>query len=195
MKTLILDLLVFSRAGSNESGHRTISAESALQKALANLKASILESGAIVTHDSLPVLMMNDTELAQVFQNLVGNAIKYRSAAVPEIHISVVNRGGKEWVFSVRDNGLGIEPQYLEKIFVLFQRLHGRQEFSGTGIGLALCRKIVERHGGKIWVESQPRNGSTFNFTLPTALDSGQEQSKDETDWQVGSIQSPQGNV
>jgi len=102
----------------------------------------------------------------------------------------VANRGGKEWVFAVRDNGLGIEPQYLERVFILFQRLHGRQQFSGTGIGLALCRKIVEKRGGRIWAESQPGNGSTFSFSLPSALAPGQEQSKDEIDWQAGPIQS-----
>lgn len=177
---MIQDLLVFSRVGNKEKAHRTIAAESALQEALVNLKASIEENGAIVTHDPLPILLMNEMELVQLFQNLVGNAIKYRSASVPEVHISVANRAGKEWVFSVHDNGLGIEPQYLEKIFILFQRLHGRQQFSGTGIGLALCRKIVEKSGGSIWAESQPGNGSTFYFSLPSVLAPGPKQSKDE---------------
>jgi light-regulated signal transduction histidine kinase (bacteriophytochrome) len=127
----------------------------------------IEESGAVVTHDSLPAITTDDTQLAQVFQNLVGNAIKYHSAEVPHVHVSATKNGGKEWIFSVRDNGLGIAPQYFERIFILFQRLHGRTEFKGTGIGLAICKKILERLGGRIWVESEPEKGSTFYFALP----------------------------
>jgi light-regulated signal transduction histidine kinase (bacteriophytochrome) len=109
----------------------------------------------------------DDTQLSQVFQNLIGNAIKYRSAKAPRIHVSAVAVAGKERVFSVRDNGIGIDTQYFDRIFVLFQRLHGRKQFEGTGIGLAICKKILERLGGRIWVESQPDNGSTFHFALP----------------------------
>jgi PAS domain S-box-containing protein len=167
MQGLIQDLLTYSRAGTNERELREISCEHALKDALANLRATIKESGAVVTHDSLPAITTDQTQLAQVFQNLVGNAIKYRSADAPRIHVSVAKNGGKEQIFSVRDNGLGIDPQYFERIFILFQRLHGRVEFKGTGIGLAICKKIVERLGGRIWVESQPKEGSTFYFALP----------------------------
>jgi light-regulated signal transduction histidine kinase (bacteriophytochrome) len=121
----------------------------------------------VVTHDPLPTLETDATQLSQVFQNLVGNAIQYRRAEVPSVHVSATNSDGREWVFSVRDNGMGIERQYFERIFVLFQRLHGRDEFEGAGIGLAICKKTLERLGGRIWVESQPGAGSTFYFALP----------------------------
>jgi PAS domain S-box-containing protein len=167
MQGLIQDLLAYSRAGTNGKALRKISSENALKEALTNLRATIEESGAVVTHDSLPALRTDDTQLAQVFQNLVGNAIKYHSAELPRVHVSATKTGGHEWIFSVRDNGLGIDPQYFERIFILFQRLHGRTEFKGTGIGLAICKKMLARLGGRIWVESQPEKGSTFYFALP----------------------------
>jgi PAS domain S-box-containing protein len=167
MQGLIRDLLAYSRAGTNGKALREVSSEKALKEALSNLRVTIHESGALVTHDSLPAIRSDDTQLVQVFQNLVGNAIKYRSAAVPQVHVSAAKNHSKEWIFCVRDNGLGIDPQYFERIFVLFQRLHGREEFKGTGIGLTICKKIVERLGGRIWVESQPEKGSTFCFALP----------------------------
>ena len=170
MQGLIQDLLAYSRAGTNGKALHEISSEKALKDALANLRAAIQDSGALVTHDSLPVLTTDDTQLVLVFQNLVGNAIKYQSAEVPRVHVSAAKNGGKEWTFSVRDNGLGIDSQYFERIFVLFQRLYGREEFKGTGIGLTICKKIVERLGGRIWVESQPEKGSTFFFALPDHL-------------------------
>jgi chemotaxis family two-component system sensor kinase Cph1 len=138
-----------------------------LQAALANLRTTIGESGAVVTYDPLPTITTDGAQLTQVFQNLVGNAIKYRSAEVPQVHASATKNEGGEWIFSVRDNGLGIDPQYFERIFILFQRLHPQNEFEGTGIGLAVSKKIVERLGGRIWVESQPGKGSTFYFSLP----------------------------
>jgi PAS domain S-box-containing protein len=167
MQRLIQDLLAYSRAGTNGKAVREISSENALKAAVRNLQAVVEESGAIVTHDSLPAITTNDAQLIQVFQNLVGNAIKYHGPEAPRVHVSAGKNGGREWVFSVQDNGLGIDHQYFDRIFVLFQRLHGREEFSGTGIGLAICKKIVERQGGRIWVESQPERGSTFHFALP----------------------------
>jgi PAS domain S-box-containing protein len=167
MQGLILDLLAYSRSGTERKLLREISGETALQVVLANLRVSIEESGATVTHDLLPTLTTDDTQLVQVLQNLIVNAIKYRGAAAPQVHVSAMKKGGKEWIFSVRDNGLGISPQYFERIFVIFQRLHGQHEFNGTGIGLAICKKIVEQLGGRIWVESQLAKGSTFFFSLP----------------------------
>ena len=167
MQRLIQDLLCYSRAGTNIGKLRKISVETTLQEALTNLQVTIKESGAVVTHDLLPAIVTDDAQLVQLFQNLIGNAIKYHGAEVPRVHVSATNSAGNEWTFSVRDNGLGIEPQYFERIFILFQRLHGQQEFEGTGIGLAMCRKIVDRLGGRIWVESQPKHGSTFFFALP----------------------------
>jgi PAS domain S-box-containing protein len=171
MQGLIQDLLAYSRVGTNGKALREISGDDVLKEALTNLRTTIEASGTVVTHDSLPVITTDDAQLALVFQNLIGNAIKYRSAAVPHVHVSATKNGGQEWIFSVRDNGLGIDPQYFERIFILFQRLHGRNEFEGTGIGLAICKKIVERLGGRIWVESQPEKGSTFHFALPEGND------------------------
>jgi PAS domain S-box-containing protein len=167
MQALIQDLLTYSRAGTDTRSRREISSEDALREALTNLRATIKESGAVVTHDSLPAITMDDTQLVQVFQNLVGNAVKYRSPEIPRVHVTATKNAGNECVFAVRDNGVGIDPRYFERIFILFQRLHGRNEFTGTGIGLAICKKIVERLGGRIWVESQPAKGSTFYFALP----------------------------
>ena len=167
MQAMIQDLLAYSRAGTNGKALHEISSKNALKEALINLRATIDDSGAVVTQDSLPAITMDEIQLVQLFQNLVGNAIKYRGAEVPHVHVSAAKNGGNEWIFSVRDNGMGIDPQYFERIFILFQRLHGRDEFKGTGIGLAICKKILERLGGRIWVESQPERGSTFRFALP----------------------------
>jgi PAS domain S-box-containing protein len=167
MQRLIQDLLAYSRVGTKGQELVETSSEEALQQALLNLRGTIEEKGAVVTHDPLPTVLADETQLTQLFQNLVGNAIKYQEkTGVPKIHVSVARDGGKQWTFSVKDNGLGIDPQYFEKIFGMFQRLHKREEFAGTGIGLAICKKIAERHGGSISVESQPGQGSTFRFVL-----------------------------
>ena len=166
MQRLIQDLLAYSRVGTRGKDLLGTSSEEALQHALMNLRGAIEESGALVTHDPLPTVLADEMQLIQLFQNLVGNAIKYRSPEVPRVHMCAAKNGEEKWIFSVQDNGLGIDSQYFEKIFGMFQRLHTREEFSGTGIGLAICKKIVERHGGSISVESQPGQGSTFRFAL-----------------------------
>src|SRR5580704_8689856 len=166
MQQLIQDLLAYSRVGTKGSELLDTSSEKALGQALENLRGAIRESGALVTHDPLPTVLADRSQLAQLFQNLVGNAIKYQEGGTPQVHVSAARNGGKKWEFSVRDNGLGIDPQYFERIFGMFQRLHKREEFAGTGIGLAICKKIVERHGGSISVESASGQGSTFSFSL-----------------------------
>ncbi len=166
MQALINDLLAYSRVGSRGKPLEPVPASDCLQTALRNLLVSIRESGAIITCDDLPTVHADSVQLIQLFQNLVGNGIKFRGAREPRIHVSATQLKDS-WRFSVRDNGIGIEPQYFERIFLVFQRLHTRREYAGTGIGLALCKKIVERHGGAIWVESQPGEGSTFYFTFP----------------------------
>ncbi len=167
MKALINDLLAYSRVEKGEQTFESVDAEAAFKQTLANLSAAIEESGATITHDDpLPNVQADHAQLVQLFQNLIGNAIKFRSERPPEIHVGVQRADGCHH-FSVRDNGIGIEADYLERIFVVFQRLHGTSEYSGTGIGLAICKKVVERHGGRIWVESTPQVGTTFHFTLP----------------------------
>jgi PAS domain S-box-containing protein len=166
MQRLIKDLLAYSRAGTKGTDLLRTSSEGALQQALVNLRGAIEESGALVTHDRLPSVQADEMQLIQLFQNLVGNAIKYQRPGVPRVHVSAAKGGEKRWIFLVQDNGLGIDSQYFEKIFGVFQRLHKREEFAGTGIGLAICKKIVERHGGSISVQSQLGQGSTFRFDL-----------------------------
>ena len=166
MKQLIEDLLAYSRVGTRGKDFREVAVDDALQRAVSNLRAAIQESSAAVTWDALPTVLADDTQLTQLFQNLIGNALKFRSASVPRIHVFVANNE-PAWHFMVRDNGIGIEPQYFERIFMVFQRLHNKAEYPGTGIGLAICKKVVERHGGRIWVESRPGEGSAFHFTLP----------------------------
>ena len=166
MQRLIQDLLTFSRVGTKGKDLVETASERSLEQALVNLRGAIEESGALVTHDPLPAVLADEAQLVQLFQNLVGNAIKYQGPGVPRVHISAARNGDRRWVFSVRDNGLGIDPQYFERIFGMFQRLHKREEFAGTGIGLAICKKIAERHGSSITVESRPGQGATFRFSL-----------------------------
>jgi PAS domain S-box-containing protein len=166
MKQLIEDLLAYSRVGTKGKEFKPVSLEAPLKKAIGNLRAAIEESSAAVTWDPLPTVDADETQLAQLFQNLMGNALKFRGASVPRIHVAAADRDG-EWQLTVADNGIGIEPQYFERIFMLFQRLHTMGEYPGTGIGLAICKKVVERHGGRIWVSSAPGEGSQFHFTLP----------------------------
>jgi len=168
MQQLIQDLLAYSRVGTQGRVLEPVDCNEALGRAVSNLRIAVAENAALVSHEELPVIQADATQLVQLFQNLIGNGIKFRGANPPRVHISAV-RKGDDWIFSVRDNGIGIEPQYAERIFALFQRLHRPEEFSGTGIGLTICKKIVERHGGKIRVESEPGHGSTFFFSIPAA--------------------------
>ena len=171
MQQLIQDLLTYSRAGTKRADLIEVSSNDALELALTNLRGAIESSGARVTHDPLPGVLADEGQLVQLFQNLVGNAIKYQGPGVPSVHVSSTPNGEAKWSFSIKDNGLGIEPQYFERIFGMFQRLNKREEFEGTGIGLAICKKIVERHGGIISVESQLGLGSTFRFDLARSED------------------------
>jgi light-regulated signal transduction histidine kinase (bacteriophytochrome) len=149
-----------------------VEAGTALAGALANLRLAIRDAGAEVVHGELPVVIGDHTQLVQLFQNLVGNAVKFRGEATPRVEITARQEGG-EWLFSVRDNGIGIPPEFAERIFVIFQRLHERDRYAGTGIGLAICKRIVERHGGRIWLDSQAGQGSTFLFTLKAVGEGG----------------------
>jgi light-regulated signal transduction histidine kinase (bacteriophytochrome) len=167
MQTLINDLLAFSRVGTRDTPFARVECESILEAATENLDVAIAEAGAEITHDPLPALFADATQLIQLFQNLLSNAIKFaRPEQAPRVHVSSERRGSA-WQFSVRDNGIGIDPQYFDRIFVIFQRLHGREKYPGTGIGLAICKRIVERHGGRIWVESERGKGSNFHFVIP----------------------------
>lgn len=166
MKTLIQELLNFSRIGRNRT-IKKVSLNTVVEEVLHDLETTITAAGASVSVGPLPVLKLNDVEMKQLFQNLIGNALKFRSKErVPVIEISCAEKAD-EWIFSVKDNGIGIETEYLHKLFLLFQRLHTDGEYPGTGIGLAVCKKIVELNNGKIWVESAYGKGSTFFFSLP----------------------------
>lgn len=166
MQTLIDDVLVYSNVDTLGITFQVTAVETALNRTLKNLRQRIVETGAIITHDPLPAVMADETQLIQLFLNLIGNAIKFRSSQSPRIHISA-KRLEDEWLFSVQDNGIGLDPQFSDRIFTIFQRLHTRDKYPGTGIGLAICKKIIECHRGRIWVESQLGRGATFYFTIP----------------------------
>jgi signal transduction histidine kinase len=165
MQTLINDLLSFSRVGTQGKALTAVRCDAALDTVLRNLKRAVEESGAVITRDALPVVLADDLQLGQLLQNLVGNAIKFRGDKRPRIHIGA-ERNGKGWKISVGDNGIGIAPEHYERIFIIFQRLHTKTQYAGTGIGLAICKKIVERHGGRLWIDPTPGGGSTFSFTI-----------------------------
>jgi PAS domain S-box-containing protein len=167
MQELITDLLTYSRVGSRALELKSVQANRTVDRVIGDLGSAIRDSDASVTRDDLPTVQADPTQLEQLFRNLIANGIKFRRPDVPpEVHVSA-RRDVAAWSFEVRDNGIGIEPQYLDRIFVLFQRLHSRAEYPGTGIGLAICKKIVERHGGTMTVQSRPGQGTTFEFTLP----------------------------
>lgn len=166
MQRLINDLLAYSRVTAQSQGYEPVDCNELLEEVLSNLQVAVEESRAFVTHDPLPTVMADGRQLGQLFQNLIGNGLKFCGEEPPMVHVSA-ERHPNEWLFSVRDNGIGVDPQYAERIFVIFQRLHTRAEYSGTGIGLAICKKIMERHGGRIWVASPTGRGATFYFTLP----------------------------
>jgi len=166
MQTLIQDLLKFSRVGRAEIEPRTTDCRAVVEQALKNLQAAIEESGAVVKWTGLPMVMADLSQLTQVFQNLIANAIKFHGAETPVIQIDAEKKD-QEWLLTVSDNGIGIPAESWQDIFVIFRRLHTRTEYAGNGIGLSICKKIIERHGGKIWIEAQAKPGSCFKFTLP----------------------------
>jgi light-regulated signal transduction histidine kinase (bacteriophytochrome) len=166
MQQLIRDLLEYSRVGTRGGAFTSVDCGELVATVIGDLGAAIAETGATVVAGDLPTVSADRSQLRQLFQNLVENALKYRSDTPPVVRIAA-SQDGDEWRFSVQDNGIGVAPEYADRIFVIFQRLHTQAEYPGTGIGLALCKRIVERHGGRIWVESAAGGGSTFHFTLP----------------------------
>ena len=167
MQALIRDLLAYARVGSGGKSFSSTDCEKVLNEALANVAVRIEETGALITREALPTVKADSHQLVQVFQNLIWNAIKFRGKNPPQIHIGC-RQEANEWLFWVRDNGIGIAPEFAERVFQIFKRLHTREQYAGTGIGLAVCKRVIERHQGRIWVESQPGQGATFYFTIPT---------------------------
>jgi light-regulated signal transduction histidine kinase (bacteriophytochrome) len=165
MQTLIRDLLAYSRVDARSRPFAAVSVHEVFNDAVAALDSSITDAGGQITCGELPVVTGDRSQLVQLMQNLIGNGLKYHGEKSPQVHVSA-ERKGEEWVFSVRDNGIGIEPKYYERIFEIFKRLHDQNEYPGTGIGLAVCRRVANRHGGRIWVESEPGCGSVFYFTI-----------------------------
>ncbi len=184
MQRLINDLLVYSRVDSEGKDFAPNNCEAIFDRALANLKAMVEESGAVVSHDALPTVMGDDSQLTQLFQNLIGNAIKFHGEEPPGVHVSAQKKEN-EWLLSVQDNGIGIDPEHSERVFMIFQRLHTEADYPGTGIGLSICKKIVERHGGRIWVDSEPGKGSTFYFTIPMTMIGGTNNHEESDYWEA----------
>jgi light-regulated signal transduction histidine kinase (bacteriophytochrome) len=166
MQEMIRDLLEFSKVGMEGIDLKPFAVSLAFDEAVLNLKQAIEEIDAVVTRDELPTLLADGSQISRLFQNLIGNALKFHGKDTLRVHVSA-ERKGNEWLFSVRDTGIGIDPKQTRRIFVIFQRLHTREQYPGTGLGLAICKRIVERHGGRIWVKSKPGEGSTFYFTIP----------------------------
>jgi light-regulated signal transduction histidine kinase (bacteriophytochrome) len=166
MEMLLRDLLVYSQTGSDQEAPGPVDCQDILASVTQNLQLSIEQNKATVTWGPLPEIRAHEIRIVQLFQNLIGNALKFRGSEPPKVHVAA-RREGREWIFSVRDNGIGIDPAEAEAVFAIFKRL--RTEIPGTGVGLAICKKIVERHGGRIWVESEPGRGSTFFFTIPAS--------------------------
>ena len=168
MQNLVNDLLAFSRVGTHGKEFKNVDCNLVADQAIANLQVAVEKTGADITHDSLPVVVGDEGQLIQLMQNLIVNALKFRNEDAPRVHISARKyEGGGNWIFSVKDNGIGIEEKYKEKIFVIFQRLHSRSAYPGTGIGLAICKRIVQRHSGRIWFDSKEGRGTTFYFAIP----------------------------
>lgn len=183
MQTLITDLLSYSRVGTQGKPLESTQCDEVLDRVLSNFKLAVKESGAVITRDPLPTVMADALQLGQLFQNLIANAIKFHGEGSPSVHVSAERRGG-DWEISVRDNGIGISQEYADRIFVIFQRLHTKTEYPGTGIGLAICKKIAERHGGRIWVEPSPGGGSTFRFSIP-ARESSEIQGREHDELRI----------